>query len=101
MKRRVYLKENPGSEILVTFDNTDILDQTGGSELFQRIRPYINQERNIIIDLGQVKTINSDGFGFLKEIMNLSAFKGCSIYFSNISDEIEDLIDSLTITNEG
>lgn len=101
MNKLLDIKEFASSEVKISFKNTGILDYKVGFELQEEAKPIIKTERDIIIDLEKITSINSDGFGFLKEIINIAAYKSCTISFTNINEEIDELIESLTFTNEG
>lgn len=90
---------SPSGEIYLK-PEVEILDEFTGVEIINIIMENIKPSGKIILDLCRIKTMDSNGFYLLRKIKKEAKEKNCEIYFTNAVQSIEELIDTITTTDE-
>ncbi len=88
-------------EIWVHVNNVNYFNKLAGEQIFDHVSELISEKVNITIDFDGVKSINSNGYYKLFDLMKKADIAQCKIYFSNVNPEIDELIRTLTYTSEG
>lgn len=80
--------------VYVSFEDTDKLNILVSEELKNNLFNIIKVPRtNLILNLGNIKFIDSTGFGVLNFIARVSRTFGSYFTLSNVSDELLELIN--------
>ncbi|PCJ57154.1 MAG: hypothetical protein COA79_16640 [Planctomycetota bacterium] len=64
-------------------------------EIKEKIEPFVNQFRNIVVDVSKVEFINSRCFGLFMEMHGLIRDNKSTIYFMNPSKKFRIIYESL------
>jgi len=89
--------------IIISFaDREGIIDHLEVNELISSlniIQNSINNKSKVIIDLSNIKYIDSSGLGFLVVVNSRFKDKDCDIVFINISKKIVEILELAHIIN--
>ena len=79
--------------ILKVFLNGDLIGENDGPQILENTSQFILKGiKNVIIDLGQVRYINSSGIGVLITILTKFRNSGGEVYLVNPSEHVKKLL---------
>jgi ABC-type transporter Mla MlaB component len=84
-----------------SFNEIIFIDRAIGDELVFEVVKRITTNGNLLIDLDGIKEIDSNGFKALFEITSIASNRYCQVSFTNVNDEISEMINNLTYTSDG
>lgn len=89
-------------QYVLEVSKTSYLNNMTGLEITNVISKSIKKLKNtnLIIDLHEIKEIDADGYHYLMDIMKLATSHNFNIHFTNVSEQIDELISNLTETSE-
>ena len=81
---------------------TSFLNRMTGIDIKSKLEELLKEQENIviIIDLFGITEIDADGYHQLMDVMDIADASNCSLYFSNVAEQIDELICNLTETSE-
>ncbi len=89
MKINEYSKEN----IIILAISVNILGDSQASFLHEKVKDLISRDKStIILDLKEVRSINSIGLGILMACWSSLNKEGGDLILSNVSDKINDIL---------
>lgn len=92
---------NDDNTITAGINSDGIFNKEIGRQLRSQIGELLDKHSCITVDLSGVSYIDSDGFGTLKDLFNVSVENNCDLHFSNVDDNISELVTNLSYTEEG
>lgn len=96
----INIKQSDKNDYLVSLTGTRIINKESGRKILTEIAPLLEKHAVITIDLDDVIKIDSDGYADLTEIMKVSDSKNSDVHFTNINEDLNELIENLTLTSE-
>lgn len=96
-------------DLILYDDNTYKVKVTGeaslgdevGNEIAQLIEPLLEKSMLITIELNDVSRFKGNGYNTISDLFRLSVEKNCMLKFTNVHDDIFELIDAFTYDEEG
>ncbi len=97
----VELVRNPDGVITSRFRGVATLDELVGTELRTKLVPLIKSHTPILMDLEGVKHIKGKGYNNLSDLFTMSVNHNSIMNFTNIDDNVYEIIESFIYTEEG
>lgn len=76
-------------------------NDTIGKELEEMVQGYIRENHRIEINLNELPIIEKGGYPYLSSIVKQTFDSNCDLTFSNVHEDISEIIDSFTFSSEG
>lgn len=92
---------NSDGTVTAGINSAGVFNKEIGRQLRSQLGELLDGHKRITIDLSGVNHIDSDGFGTLKDLFNVSIENNCDLHFTNVHDNISELVTNLSYTEEG
>lgn len=96
----IVFKNTRDNELLILFSNTNTFDEKHGVEFVKKMKLNFKEHEIITVDLQGIVNIDTKGYKFLSEINKWANDQGCNIHYTNVHDNLNEIIDSFTLTSE-
>ncbi|NJK97498.1 MAG: hypothetical protein HC905_23645 [Bacteroidales bacterium] len=77
-----------------------LLDVLKAKELYLLAEENLKESGKIIVDLDEIKTITPDGYHELQKLSGRALEKRCIVRFTNAKTNLDELIETLNLTDE-
>lgn len=81
--------------------NEKVLNDVVGSEISAVIMPILQEHDLITIELNDISRFEGEGYNVLSDLFRLSVANNCMLRFTNVHDDIFELIDAFSYDEEG
>jgi len=95
----ISVKEIKPNEFWLHCIDIEIINEKSGKEIFENTKAIMGEKLNITIDLKDITSISGKGYSFLYETVKEADINMSKIYFSNIHNDLDELINTLSLTD--
>lgn len=78
-----------------------VLGDALGIEVSRVVKPLLQEHDLITVELNDISSFEGEGYNVISDLFRLSVANNCMLRFTNVHDDIFELIDAFSYDEEG